>query len=126
MINPPVEIPGGTHFVRVAKLNPNQEHPEESTVSLLLIPKRPVDVADFTISTKPYVNVLWLGGYMMFLGGIIAWRRRAGIAARSREKEKEPDTAPQGDEPTPGVRPQRRRRLHPEPSTVRGFVRDEG
>jgi cytochrome c-type biogenesis protein CcmF len=128
VISPPVETPGGTHLVRMKGVKPNQEHPEESTVSLQFIPKNPVDVAAFTVSTKPYVNVLWLGGYMMFLGGIIAWRRRASIAAKAREKseEPEPEPTPEGKEPAPAIRPRRRPQLQPEPAAMRSLAADEG
>ena len=65
------------------------------------------EVAKF-VSTKPLVNVLWLGGYMMFLGGILAWRRRAGIAARVKEPVPDSTLTPEEQKPTPGIRPRRR------------------
>jgi hypothetical protein len=115
MIAPPVEVPGGAYVVQVAKVTPNVEHPSESTVSLQLIPRQPVDVAAFEVSTKPYVNVLWLGGYMMFLGGILAWRRRASIAARAAVNEQGPEPALEGSSAQPGIRPRRRAGMRPEP-----------
>jgi hypothetical protein len=104
--------------VQVAKVTPNLDHPEESVVSLNVVPGRPVDIAGFEISTKPLINVLWLGGYMMFLGGIMAWRRRAGIAARAKERLPEPAAAPEEEKPTPGIRPKRRPGLSPEPAAI--------
>jgi cytochrome c-type biogenesis protein CcmF len=114
MVGQPVELPGGAYAVRVAKVTPNMEHPEESTVLLQFIPKQPVDAAAFEVSTKPYVNVLWLGGYTMFLGGIIAWRRRRTVAANISERERQPEPALEGS-----IRPKRRAGLRPEPATIK-------
>src|SRR5436305_1207524 len=94
VLNAPVDLPDGGK-VQVSKVTPNLDHPAESTVLLNVVPGHPVDIAGFEISTKPLVNVLWLGGYMMFLGGIMAWRRRAGIAARAKERAPEPAAAPE-------------------------------
>ncbi len=119
MVSRPVEIPGGTHTVRVLKVKPDMQNPADSTVLLETKPKDPIDVAAFEVSTKPYVNVLWLGGYMMFLGGILTWRKRAAIAARAMEKEQEPPH-PMPVAAGPGsVRPKRRRGVQPEPAAVR-------
>ena len=107
-------MPGGAYVVRVDRVQPDLAHPEESTVLLDAIPTRPVDVAGFEISIKPFVNVLWLGGYMMFLGGILAWRRRAAIAARAGAKEPEP--VPESKSASPGIHPRQRPALRPEPA----------
>jgi cytochrome c-type biogenesis protein CcmF len=116
MVSEPVEMPGGDYTVRVEKVTPNLEHPEESTVLLNIQPKVKVDVAALEISTKPYVNVLWVGGYTMFLGGLIAWRRRRVVAANiAAREEQHPEPAP---EPS-GVRPKRRAGLRPEPATIK-------
>jgi cytochrome c-type biogenesis protein CcmF len=119
-INPPVEVPGAADVVRVAQVQPNLAHPEESTVLLDVIPTQPVDVAGFQVSIKPLVNVLWLGGYTMFLGGILAWRRRASIAARAGAKEPEP--TPEGSSASPGIRPRPRRSLRPEPAAAKSVA----
>jgi hypothetical protein len=93
------------------------ENRDQSKVLLSLIPKNPVDIAAFEVSSKPFVNVLWLGGYMMFLGGILTWRKRARVAAHASEHERQPAALP--GEPKPGaVQPKRRRGLRPEPATM--------
>jgi len=56
---------------------------------------------------------------MMFLGGIIAWRRRAGIAARVKEPVPDSTLTPEQEKPTPGIRPRRRPGLSPEPAAMR-------
>jgi hypothetical protein len=112
-----VQIPGGHHRIRVAKVMPNMENRDQSKVLLELIPTDPVDIAAFEVSTKPLVNILWLGGYMMFLGGILAWRKRARVAAHAGAREGRPDALP--EETKPGaVQPKRRRGLRPEPATM--------
>jgi cytochrome c-type biogenesis protein CcmF len=117
VISAPVDIPGGHHSIRVAKVMPNMENRDQSKVLLSLIPKNPVDIAAFEVSSKPFVNVLWLGGYMMFLGGILTWRKRARVAAHASEHERQPAALP--GEPKPGaVQPKRRRGLRPEPATM--------
>jgi cytochrome c-type biogenesis protein CcmF len=118
-ITPPVELPGGAGVIRVAKVTPNLAQPEESTVLLDVKPSQPVDVAGFDVSTKPYVNVLWLGGYMMFLGGILAWRRRAAITARAADKEQEPQASGEECGTQPSIRPRRRTGLRPEPASAK-------
>jgi cytochrome c-type biogenesis protein CcmF len=116
LIGDPVDLPGGAYQVKVTSVRPNLQNPEESTVMLQTIPKVPIDVAGFTVSTKPNINVLWLGGYMMFVGGILAWRRRAAIAAKARDKQQEPGATSESSEP---ARARRQPGLRPEPATLR-------
>jgi hypothetical protein len=121
--NPPVDLPGGAYRVQVAKVSPpNQENGFQPTVMLHIAPNNPVDVAAFEISSKPFVNVLWFGGYMMFFGGILTWRKRARVAARAGEKEQQPELSPDDTEPG-SIRPKRRAGLRPEPATM--FVSNE-
>src|SRR5206468_7610567 len=94
--SPPLKLPGGAYEVQVAKVTPpNEGNGFQPTVVLQTKPTNPVDVAAFDISTKPFVNVLWLGGYMMFLGGILAWRKRVRVADHASRREPHPEPTPE-------------------------------
>jgi cytochrome c-type biogenesis protein CcmF len=118
VVNEPVELPGGKYAVQVKRvMPPSEENGSQPTVLLRMTPINPPDIVRFEISTKPWVNVLWLGGYTMFLGGLLAWRKRARVAAHAREHAGEPEPAAGQPRKEP-IRPKRRSGLRPEPAAM--------
>jgi cytochrome c biogenesis factor len=102
----PAMMPGGDFMMSVFKIVP-----ETGSVQLLVVPMTPTDMAGIEVSHKPYVNVLWLGGVLMGLGPLLAWRRRVLLARKAVERwnvlgpatESAPPVAPRRGRP-----PQRR------------------
>lgn len=76
------ELPGGAHDLIVARiLVPGQEGAGEApAVKFALAPKETIDMVRLEISTKPGINLVWLGGYLMLFGAFLAYRRRARVA----------------------------------------------
>jgi cytochrome c biogenesis factor len=85
----PATMPGDDYVLSVFKIIP-----DSGSVQLLLSPTSPTDIAAIEVSHKPYINVLWLGGFFMALGRFLAWRRRRALARKTAEVAAEPETAP--------------------------------
>ena len=50
--------------------------PETGSVQLMTTPLSPIDSASIEVSYKPFMNVLWLGGFLMATGCFLPSRRR--------------------------------------------------
>jgi cytochrome c-type biogenesis protein CcmF len=79
-----VALPGKAHELVVSRiLVPGQEGVGDSpAVKFALAPLQPVDLVKIEISTKPGINLVWLGGYLMLFGAFLAYRRRATVARK--------------------------------------------
>lgn len=90
-----VSLPGGAHRLSVARiLVPGQGDDRDApAVKLNLIPVEPIDMVKVEVTTKPGINLVWFGGYLMLFGAFLAYRRRARIAAQDQPR---PAAAPGG------------------------------
>jgi hypothetical protein len=81
-----VKLPGGMYQLMVARIvvPGGSEGGDTPAVKLNLAPLQPVDMVMLEVTTKPGIDLVWLGGYLMLFGAFLAFRRRATVARRER------------------------------------------
>jgi cytochrome c-type biogenesis protein CcmF len=122
-----VALPGGAHRVIVEQIRVPQGSEEAPGVKLMLTPVQPIDMVMLEVTYKPFINLVWLAGYLLLFGAFLGFRRRAKLAAREAHPPARPGAgrplqdAPDADEEFPVLQPL----AEPLPSPTRGRTEEE-